>query len=94
MLAVLRRLDHSDPEEEQYHRQDKTQTEADSPDTRRDTIIVRLNDNERNDSGDHKAEVDGEIRGHRDQEATATTDEFALVRGFGTTGATGWVFAF
>ena len=54
--------------------------------------MVALNDDERNNAGHHKAEINGEVGGYGDEKPSLTTNVFALVGGFGATGTAGGIF--
>nr|POE72040.1 hypothetical protein CFP56_11916 [Quercus suber] len=80
MLAVLSRVNHPDPEEEQSHRKHETQAEADPPDTLGAGVVVRREDDQRHDARADETQVDREIRGESHEQAASTTDKVAFIR--------------
>jgi hypothetical protein len=82
MLAILCRFDHSNSEEKQADWKDKAQPKADTPDTRRDSLVVAFEHNQGDDTCHYETKVDGEVCRNGDKKASLAADVFAFIRCF------------
>lgn len=93
MLAVLGAVYEPKSKEEQDNRKNESQAKRDTPDTIIDVLVVGCENNECDYSGDHEAQIDGEVCCDRDEHAALATNIGSFVSCFRRTCSAGWVFA-
>ncbi len=73
--------------------QDEAETKVDAPYAFGDLLTVGGQDDQRHDTGDDEAEIDGEVGGDGDQQPTPASNILGLVRRLGAASTAGRVLA-